>query len=101
MASDYSGRVDIVHKLLKHQASTYEINYNGSFPLRYSVTPLHMEVGSNNFEVVQALIDYSDLTIKNDRGLTPLDIAILCQHQQIQVFIVNYEPLPIKEPEFN
>jgi hypothetical protein len=51
----------------------------------------HMAVGSNNFKVVQALIDYSDLTIKDNRWCTPLDIAIYHGHNTIQAFIVNYE----------
>lgn len=87
-----NGHFTTVIELLKHQVNAYIKNFNGS-------TPLHNAVSNNYFDIVKVLIEYSDPTLKNKEGKTPLDLA---KTEEMRTFIQNYLDGPeVKEPEFN
>lgn len=88
----YHDHLELVKELLKNNAQVNEQNNSGW-------TALHSASYWNHLEIVKVLIDYSDLSITNNKGETALDVA---KTQEIKDFIANYQELPIiKEPEYN
>lgn len=91
----FNGHLNIVKELIKQGANINSLTNEGNTPLHFaSNTPY-----THNLEIINELIDYSNLSIKNNDGKTVLDFA---KTEKIKQFIIDYQELPtIKEPDEN
>jgi ankyrin repeat protein len=82
------GYVGIVEALIKAGVNVNKKSFHGK-------TALHNAIDYDRFEIIKLLLDQADLSIKDDKGRTPLDLSM---KDNIREFIVNYG-YDIKEPD--
>ena len=78
----YCGSTNVLPVLLSITADKNKKNENGD-------TALHMAVTNNATEAVRLLAPLTNLTMRNKREETPIDVAIRCDNRDIVQILIN------------
>lgn len=82
---------EMVQQLIYHGANVHARTESGR-------TPLHLASAFGRLEIVKILIPYCDLSLTDAHGKTAVDLA---KTEEIKAFLIDYQTIQIKEPEFD